>query len=254
MSYDEAKHNTIIQLFKHGKTLREIGSAYSVTSERIRQVLARHGVSACEGGRSIAIRERSAAHQEKREQVCIEKHGCTLDQFRAACAPQSGRSQSAHLAFVRQRNHANSRGIVWNLKFWAWYCIWQESGKWASRGRGTAGYCMCRIGDAGAYAPGNIYIGSVVHNSTLGRTLAHERSAAPDGFRLVMHVAGGRKVVSEALGVSRAYLSQLANDGYMPRCWLSDGRATALASLTRGAYSPDDLAELFTRPSEKEAA
>lgn len=39
-----------------------------------------------------------------------------------------------------------------------WKQIWFASGKWDQRGRGADKYCMCRIGDAGAYEMGNVFI------------------------------------------------------------------------------------------------
>lgn len=253
MSYDETKHNTIIELFKQGKTLREIGAMYSVTGERIRAILARHGVTGKSGGRAARIAKAKAEKAERREKAFIEKYGCTSEQFRDVCGSYGEVSRSAYRAFSQQQNSAAARGVEWKLKFWDWYSVWQESGKWEERGRGVGGYCMCRFGDEGAYELGNVYIDTFVHNSTLGRTLAHEQQKRRTPVYLAVMAAGGRKAVSEAIGVDRNYLSQLANDGYLPRCWLDDGRAKALAELTCGAFSPDDLAALCRAP-EVEAA
>jgi len=254
MSFDKTKHTTIITLFKQGRTLREIGHLHSITGERVRQILTRHGVSSQDGGRTVRTSKKKVAISKSREAACMEKHGCTIEQYMAVCGHHSQGAKSASLAFIRQRNHARSRGVEWNLKFWDWYSIWQESGKWEERGRGVNGYCMCRNGDEGAYEPANVYIGTVVHNSTLGRTLAHERSIERSDMHRAIRAAGGRKVVSEALNTPRAYLSQLANDGYMPRSWLDDGRASILADLTCGTYSLDAITCLCRSPSEKEVA
>lgn len=254
MSYDETKHNTIIELFKQGKTLREIGAMYSVTGERIRQILAAHGVSGQQGGQAVRTAQRSAAIRQKREQACLEKHGCTLEQFDSICTNRPEGSTSPHLIFIRQRNHAKCRGVEWNLKFWDWFCVWQESGKWDARGRGVEGYCMCRVGDEGAYELGNVYIGSCIHNSTLGRTLAYERTRDRKPFHRALLLAGGPKAVSEAIGVPRKYLSQLANSGYMPRRWLADGRAESLARLTGGAFTVESLASTCRATTTQEAA
>lgn len=254
MSYDEKKHITIVELFKQGKTQAEIGRMFSVSRQRISQVLARHGVTGAQGGQAARTEKRAAEKMAKRQKDCLEKHGCTLEQFAAVCTERPSGSISPHLVFIRQRNHAKARGVEWSLKFWDWFCVWQESGKWDARGRGAEAYCMCRVGDEGAYALGNVYIGSVIHNSTLGRTLAHERNRERKPLHRALLLAGGPKAVSEAIGVPREYLSQLANSGYMPRLWLADGRAEALASLTHGAFTVESLARTCQGTTVQEAA
>ena len=254
MPYNESKHNTIIELFKQGKTQAEISSMYSVSKQRIGQVLARHGVTGKQGGRSVIKGIRELKKLEHLQKVSIEKYGCTVEQFDLIRTKRPKGSMSPYLTFSIQRKHANERGVEWNLKFWDWFLIWRESGKWDDRGRGSNGYCMCRIGDVGAYEIGNVYIGSVVHNSSMGRTLAHEVQKARTSFYKAMIAAGGRKIVSEALGVSRAYMSQLANNGRIPSSWANDGRAELLANLTRGSFSVDDIRGMCRSESKREAA
>lgn len=70
------------------------------------------------------------------------------------------------LAFQQQRHAAKMRGIAWQLTFEEWWKFWQESGKWAVRGRGKGKFCMGRYGDAGPYALGNIKIISGTENLT----------------------------------------------------------------------------------------
>lgn len=43
--------------------------------------------------------------------------------------------------------------------------MWEASGKWDERGRGALKYAMCRIGDTGPYAPGNVYIATNTQNA-----------------------------------------------------------------------------------------
>lgn len=67
--------------------------------------------------------------------------------------------------FAEQKRHARERGVVWDLTFTQWWGIWSLSGKWEKRGNRRGGYCMCRKGDVGAYAVGNVYIGTWSQNS-----------------------------------------------------------------------------------------
>jgi hypothetical protein len=66
--------------------------------------------------------------------------------------------------FIRQRENARKRGIDWNLTFAEWWLIWDESGKWQSRG--PKGYVMGRSGDVGPYETGNVTIITTEQNSS----------------------------------------------------------------------------------------
>jgi hypothetical protein len=62
--------------------------------------------------------------------------------------------------YFEHRQNANHREIPFELTFEEWYSIWQDSGKWELRGKGKGSYVMSRIGDAGPYKIGNVYINS----------------------------------------------------------------------------------------------
>ena len=81
-------------------------------------------------------------------------------------------------AFRSQRNAAKYRNIEWKLSLWQWWQIWLKSGLWEQRGRGN-GYCMCRKGDIGAYALGNVFIAA----STENVSKAVNKSGLPIGVR-----------------------------------------------------------------------
>lgn len=61
-------------------------------------------------------------------------------------------------AFHDQKNSAARRGIAFRLSFEQWLRIWRVSKRLALRGRGPGKFVMSRIGDAGAYAVGNVRI------------------------------------------------------------------------------------------------
>jgi hypothetical protein len=60
--------------------------------------------------------------------------------------------------YVQQKSNAKQRGIAFLISFEEWKSLWIESGKWGERGRGANKYCMCRVGDMGAYEIGNVFI------------------------------------------------------------------------------------------------
>lgn len=62
--------------------------------------------------------------------------------------------------FSVHKHNAHSRGVEFTLTYEQWWAIWQKSGKWKKRGNRKGCWCMCRLGDEGAYAQGNVFIGA----------------------------------------------------------------------------------------------
>jgi len=67
--------------------------------------------------------------------------------------------------FNRQRRTAKQRGISWELDFWQWLRIWEESGHLEQRGRKAGCFQMCRNGDVGPYASSTVRIDLMESNS-----------------------------------------------------------------------------------------
>lgn len=171
---DRSRAEVMASMYKSGKTLEQIGQAYGISRERVRQIITKyHGMTAESGGLHVRAKQRSAAALARKEAKYREKYGCSFAQWQQLCdvnremrSAGSGRYQVPTYAFVSQRNNARRRGIGWDLTLLDWWSIWQGSGKWELRGRGK-GYMMCRFGDEGAYALGNVYIATGVHNGAV---------------------------------------------------------------------------------------
>lgn len=162
-------------LYRSGMTLQQIGDKYGLSRERVRQLMTKHEGMRQDGGgqhcKAVAKRQRSAADRDAKY---LSKYGCTFDQYvevrtigREMVRDGAGIYQTPLRAFLSQRNNAKARGIYWDLTFWQWWTIWQESGKWELRGRARDAFVMSRFGDAGAYTAGNVYIGTLAENSSI---------------------------------------------------------------------------------------
>lgn len=171
----KAKAEKMAGMYRSGMTLEQIGTKYGITRERVRQLMTKHVGMRQEGGgqhvKAVARRQQSAASKDARY---LRKYGCTFAQYvevreigRLMRLNGAGVYQTPLRAFINQKNNAKQRGISWELTFWQWWTIWQESGKWAERGRAKDAYVMSRFRDAGAYAVGNIYIGTLAENSSI---------------------------------------------------------------------------------------
>lgn len=176
-------------LYKAGYTLQQIGDQYGLTRERVRQLLTKHyGFKQEDGGQAEQSRRKSANRRAERESACLLRFGCSLAQLHKVRAIGSkmmkagvGRARTPIGAFKSQKNNAKTRGIGWELNFWQWWTVWQTSGHWESRGRGQ-GYVMCRKGDEGPYAVGNVFIAPATENSSVKKT---KTSGLPMGVTCV---------------------------------------------------------------------
>lgn len=227
----------ICAIYKSGSTQTAISKRFGVSKSLIQQILKANGVRSDEGGRAEAKRK---THYKK-EREHIKKYGCTKTQLDSIREAKKQGSHDPLTLFKSQQRHAMRRGVEWNLKFWEWWTIWDESGRWNERGRGVGKFCMCRKGDSGAYEASNVYIASVVHNSTLGRTLSFERGIKKTFVYELINACGGPAAVARHIGVDKSYLSQLGVRDELPSSWLLDGKAEALATASGGAFSLEQI-------------
>ena len=120
-------------------------------------------------------------------------------------------------AFQHQRYRAGRRGIEWKLTLAEWWEIWESSGHWHERGWGR-GYMMCRIGDVGPYAVGNVFIAPGEENlsaagkrsGTLPMGVAPCRSSKANPFMAYCNIDGKRThlgVFPTAEAAHAAYLA-----------------------------------------------
>lgn len=162
-------------LYRDGYTLEQIGAQYSITRERVRQLLKRqYGITAVDGGDVVRTRKLREARKQRRDAAYMAKHGCTYEQYKTIRG-----TRGPTRAFLMQRKNAHFRGIEWKLKAWEWWTIWQESGHWHERGRGQ-GYVMCRINDEGPYAVWNVFIAPAIENNSKTKL---KKSGLPIGVR-----------------------------------------------------------------------
>lgn len=166
----------MVALYKEGYTLEQIGGQFSITRERVRQLMNKHfGVTHEDGGQHALAATNRAMRTATKNDRYLRTHGCTWDEYvsaravgKAMVANGSSYARTPVGAFNSQKMNAAKRGIGWDLTFWQWWTIWRESGHWHERGRGQ-GYVMCRRGDVGSYAVGNVFIDKATVNSSEGR-------------------------------------------------------------------------------------
>lgn len=146
-----ARAERMMEMYRSGLTLEQIGQRYDITRERVRQIIRKYGCLTPEGGMTKRAAARRDAASSARDRRYVEKYGLAFAEWKAF-------SKAARNAFKYQKRSADSRGIEWRLTLKQWWDLWQESGHWQDRGRGRDRYCMARLHDSGAYEMGNAYI------------------------------------------------------------------------------------------------
>jgi hypothetical protein len=158
-------------LYTNGHTLEQIGQIYGVTRERVRQLLTKHfNLRADGGGKSVVKKRRAEERRARKDAASLNRHGCTWAEYiaiRDHGKDEGRKCRRPTIAFASQKKNAHHRGIGWELNLAQWWSIWQASGKWNERGRGQ-GYVMCRKGDEGPYAVGNVFIATARENTSEG--------------------------------------------------------------------------------------
>lgn len=91
--------------------------------------------------------------------------------------------------YRQHRRDALGRGIKFKLTFEQWCRIWEQSGKWALRGRKRGQYVMARFGDRGPYSVSNVHIITSEQNhidANRGRPLGPQTAAHKANKRRTM--------------------------------------------------------------------
>lgn len=158
-----ARCNAMADLYRSGKTLREIAKLYGCSDKNIHNHLKRIGISSRDGGRLKLAADRKDQRRARKEALSLKLYGCS-------CSESCTFDSKIRMAFTAQKVGAGQRGIAWKFTLPAWWTIWEASGHWHGRGPG-AGYMMCRYGDVGPYSASNVYIASGRENSSAPRSL-----------------------------------------------------------------------------------
>jgi DNA-binding CsgD family transcriptional regulator len=159
---NDRSRTEMLELYRKGTTLQQIGDRYGITRERVRQILTKHhGMNAKKGGAHVTARRRAISEAAQRDAKYIAKHGCSFAQFKQLLeigrASGVKRERTPVGAFIRQRCNAQARGYPWKLKLWEWWTVWQKSGHWDERGRGN-GYWLARCDKSGPFSVDNVFI------------------------------------------------------------------------------------------------
>ena len=184
-----ARQEQMILLYVAGQTLHQIGAAFGVTRERVRQIIAQAGISRKDGGgvkrAEARMRWKNTARDLRRNARTFGSHGCA---YAEAVALNDGKAPwakgSLAKAYINQKRSSQKRGIDWRFTFPEWVGVWVGSGNLGGRGRTGDSYVMARLYDQGPYSPQNVYITTLRLNGhdyqmkRLGRVTSYAQAGA----------------------------------------------------------------------------
>lgn len=208
-----AREYAMAAAYRAGKTLAEIGRDHGgISRQRVDQILKRwFGIRASDGGGALKAERRRAGRVAAKDERALKRWGCTWAQY-----VMLREMKKPTRAYNQQRQNAADRGIAWELNLWQWWTIWQESGRWGQRGRGCRGYCMCRRGDVGPYAPDNVVIQRAVINSSeannRGLPMGVQRRKKREAFQALRQIDGRMKRLGWFDTPEAAHAAYLAAD------------------------------------------
>lgn len=182
-----------------GESMQSIGDTYGVTREYIRLRLKAEGITYISSARHMRIVNR------KSERIVAKFHkqnarakalGMTGDEWREYLAKYGamrrdfppGTTPSPYYYYVHQRKNAiHNLHVQWTLTFGDWWRMWQKSGRYAKRGRGSKSYVLCRINHNLPFRKGNVCVTTQKENlqkgwvdkpqSIRGPKMSHDKTA-----------------------------------------------------------------------------
>lgn len=154
------RNNKLVELYKSGIVLHDIGVKFGISRERVRQILAKLGVTHYDGGQHIRAKQNAIKREQKYWAGWLPRYQCTRREFRdiEGCIPVKAAVGSLAFKYYSQKRNSAMRGIKFNLTFPEWWKIWVNSGKIGLMGVGIGKYCMSRFNDCGEYRIDNVAI------------------------------------------------------------------------------------------------
>ena len=141
----------LIERFRRGETMQELAARCGVTRAAIGKLLKKRGLTRKDGG-SVggAIpqgrrEQRKAVVQRRVETRVFQTYGLPARRMAEIVARAKVlNGKDPRKAFRYHFNCMRLIGVEWAMSFAEWWQIWEQSGKWAQRGRGPGYYVMAR--------------------------------------------------------------------------------------------------------------
>lgn len=152
------REKLMIESYRDGLTLAEIGDVHGLSRERVRQILKKHGITGKDGGAAVKSVRNADKRKERIDSRFMATWGCDRAYWETLRALHEDYWQTPVGKYYSQMRSAMRRGIEWSITLKEWWEIWESSGVYEQRGVCKGQYVMARFNDVGAYKKGNVYI------------------------------------------------------------------------------------------------
>lgn len=154
----------IVEMFKDAKTMQEVGDKFKISRERVRQIIARNGLSSKDGGYVLRAKNKKIVRDANKFYnhfySWLPTYGCSREQCMSINGNTRNITDKSNLSFsfLHFRNNCLKRKLEFTLSFPQWYDIWLQSGQIDNRGLRKGQYMMIRKDKLGGYTPENVDI------------------------------------------------------------------------------------------------
>ncbi len=177
----EARNAQIEEMFLAGMTLQAIGNIYSISRERVRQIMFKRGFLGFDGGAFLGWEQKALARQEARQARYQRKYGCSYEEFKElkALGKQMlkdgiGLYHTPLYAWRQQKHTYLCQGVAYELSLWDFWTLWRDSGHFNERGQGR--YGLCRKDTSKGFTKDNVFIRKMDRETGWGEKVGGIRS------------------------------------------------------------------------------
>ena len=151
-----------LEYAKGGVTMSQLAAKYSVSRQRVHQILLATGAVEPTDGRRMSQAKYAAKFAERRDARCLQTYGCSYDEFLRCTGGKGHRSGWARRWHMWKTNCAiaNRRFNIVDAElpaFPEWITLWEEAGITDKNYR-VSGAQMCRIDSRHWFERGNLRV------------------------------------------------------------------------------------------------
>lgn len=155
---DRTRDCDICTRFRSGQTMTAVGECYSISRERVRQILARYGLMSLDGGAHVLKLERDRKAAVAQLQKHVDRYGSTPAEF-GVIRKKIGMKKITYYRTLRAHTLKGKppyKKWPWEITLKDYVDVWAAAGLEVQQ----KGFRFCRIDKNKGFVKGNLHIES----------------------------------------------------------------------------------------------